>query len=403
MKVSVFTPTHDTRFLQDAYESLRGQGVHEWVILYNNGAKPIGFKDDWVKEYVSQNTSGFVGAYKAEACGKCDGDILLELDHDDILLDGAVAEVQEAFKNDKVGFVYSNTVACTMDYKICEHFDAAYGWEYRPFKYKGHDLEECVSFAPIPAAVSRIWYAPNHLRAFRRSTYNEVGGHNREMKVLDDLDLMCRIYITSKFHHIDKPLYLYRVHGDNSWITNNKEIQDNVYKIYGKYIEDMVIKWATDNGLKVIDLGGRFNKDRRYLSVDLKDADIIADLREKWPFGDGTVGVVRAFDIFEHLDDPLHTMQELYRVLSPAGYAFITVPSTDGRGAFQDPTHVSYWNENSFLYYTNRNWARYIDSPVQFQPLWLFTTEMNEMKVCWVVAHLLKQYPGLRIPGLKFI
>ena len=29
-------------------------------------------------------------------------------------------------------------------------------------------------------------------------------------------------------------------------------------------------------------------------------------------------------------------------------------PSTDGRGAFQDPTHVSFYNENSFWYFTDR-------------------------------------------------
>ena len=28
-------------------------------------------------------------------------------------------------------------------------------------------------------------------------------------------------------------------------------------------------------------------------------------------------------------------------------------PSTDGRGAFQDPTHVSFWNINSWLYYSH--------------------------------------------------
>jgi hypothetical protein len=27
-------------------------------------------------------------------------------------------------------------------------------------------------------------------------------------------------------------------------------------------------------------------------------------------------------------------------------------PSTDGRGAFQDPSHVAFYNENSFMYLT---------------------------------------------------
>ncbi len=404
MKVSVFTPTHDPQYLRDAYESVKAQDVHEWVILYNNGAEPVRFQESWIKEYVSEDTSGCVGAYKAEACAKCEGDILLELDHDDLLLEGAVEAVKEAFTgNSELGMAYSNSVACSMEYEPREHFDPLFGWSYRPFNYKGYELEECVAFPPIPAAVSRIWYAPNHLRAFSSKFYKMVGGHNKEMRVLDDLDLMCRLYTVSKFYHIDRPLYLYRVHGDNSWIVHNSEIQNNVYRIYYQYIENLALKWAKDNNLLAVDLGGRFNKDPRYMSVDLKDADVIADLEKPWPFGDGTVGVVRARDVFEHLRDPLHTMKELYRVLCPAGYAFITVPSTDGRGAFQDPTHVSYWNENSFLYYTDHRWSTYIDTPVSFQAMQLGTSEKNEQGVCWVEAHLLKLYGNMSIPGLKFI
>jgi hypothetical protein len=32
----------------------------------------------------------------------------------------------------------------------------------------------------------------------------------------------------------------------------------------------------------------------------------------------------------------------------------ILVPSTDGRGAFQDPTHVSFWNANTFAYFSRQ-------------------------------------------------
>jgi hypothetical protein len=93
-------------------------------------------------------------------------------------------------------------------------------------------------------------------------------------------------------------------------------------------------------------------------------------------------------------------MKELYRVLAPGGYALIQVPSTDGRGAFQDPTHVSFWNENSFLYYTNRDWAQYIDTPVRFQAMRLFTTAKNTQEVCWTQAHLVKLSDGVCVPGI---
>jgi hypothetical protein len=53
-------------------------------------------------------------------------------------------------------------------------------------------------------------------------------------------------------------------------------------------------------------------------------------------------------------------MKEIHRVLAHGGWAFIDVPSTDGRGAFQDPRNVSFWNENSFYYYTRKEQADFI-------------------------------------------
>jgi SAM-dependent methyltransferase len=47
-------------------------------------------------------------------------------------------------------------------------------------------------------------------------------------------------------------------------------------------------------------------------------------------------------------------MEEIWRVLKPGGIFESSTPSTDGRGAFQDPTHISFWNRNSWLYYSEK-------------------------------------------------
>lgn len=90
-----------------------------------------------------------------------------------------------------------------------------------------------------------------------------------------------------------------------------------------------------------------------YVNVDVIafPGVVVADLRQPWPWEDDSVEQVRAWDIVEHLPDKIHTMNELWRVLAPGGTAEIVVPTTDGPGAFQDPTHVSFWNRRSFLYY----------------------------------------------------
>lgn len=97
-----------------------------------------------------------------------------------------------------------------------------------------------------------------------------------------------------------------------------------------------------------------------FLSVDcVPPADVVADLTRAWPWGDSSVDEVRAHDVFEHMPDKRHSMNELWRVLKPGGRATIEVPSAArGAGAFQDPTHCSFWTANDFEYYEKGNYAR---------------------------------------------
>lgn len=409
MKISIFTPTNDPTFLPEVLASVLAQTYQdwEWIILHNGpeltaeeGAMGTPGETDPRIRHVTTTSTGKVGELKAMAVDHCTGEIFLELDHDDLLMPTALADVAAAFEaRPEVGFVYSNSIHTTGDFQRTERFSSVQGWQYRETKFRDNVVDEYVSFSPTPEAVSRIWFAPNHLRAFRRTVYDSVGGYDRTMRVLDDGDLMCRMYIAAPFLHLDKPLYIYRIHGQNSWLKHNAEIQQNVMRIYRQYILEMARVWSERNALLALDLGGQWDALPGLTTVDLRGAEITADLRERWPFADGTVGMVRAYDVFEHLPDILHTMTELSRVLAPGGHAFIQVPSTDGRGAFQDPTHVSFWNENSILYYTDRRKARYIHTPVRFQAVSCVTTELNIERVCWVQAHLVKLADGLRICG----
>lgn len=70
-------------------------------------------------------------------------------------------------------------------------------------------------------------------------------------------------------------------------------------------------------------------------------------------FGDSTAEEVKATDFLEHIpiDKTIFVIDEIWRVLRPGGQFKHMTPSTDGRGAFQDPTHRSFWNRNSWMYY----------------------------------------------------
>ena len=134
-------------------------------------------------------------------------------------------------------------------------------------------------------------------------------------------------------------------------------------------------------------------------------ADYICDLNDGIPLPDNSVGVLNASHIIEHLYDKTKIMSEIHRVLAHGGWAFIEVPSTDGRGAFQDPTHVSYWNENSFLYYTEKSVARYIrNDSIRFSKYRCETYFPNEwmqsINASVVSAWLVAIKDDQRFPGL---
>jgi SAM-dependent methyltransferase len=103
-----------------------------------------------------------------------------------------------------------------------------------------------------------------------------------------------------------------------------------------------------------VDLGCGIHKPEGFIGVDVAQrpgVDVVADLNQRFPFPDSSIDLLRAFDVIEHLRDRIHTMNEIWRVCKPNAQVEIRVPSTDGRGAFQDPTHISFWNINSFKYY----------------------------------------------------
>ena len=233
--------------------------------------------------------------------------------------------------------------------------------------------------------------------------YTGIGGHNEELSICDDHELMIRTYMVTKMHHIKKPLYIYRVTGDNTWLERNQKIQEETVRLFNENAYMLAERDAHLRGLLKVDLGGGLFPRKGYLTVDQEGADITCDLNEGIPLDDNSVGVLNASHLIEHLRDPVKTMREIHRVLAHGGWAMIEVPSTDGRGAWQDPTHVSFWNEHSFWYYTDRNKAQFIrNTDIRFQSYRLDTWEMQPHIPCvtaWLVAIKNEQ----RLPGILSI
>ena len=301
---------------------------------------------------------------------------MVEVDHDDVITPDCLAEIAKAFEDPEIGFVYSDNAKLQDDFIP---YGAEYGWTYKHAEWKGKKYISMNSFEPSANCMSLIWFAPDHVRAWRTSVYNKVGGHNPQLSILDDQELIMRTYMIALFKYIPKTLYFYRIYGENTWLERNQQIQENTVKLMCEWQQRLAERDADLKGLRKIDIGGGLFPREGYESVDVKNGMIIADLNKKWPFEDGEVGVINASHVIEHLVDKHHTMSEIHRVLADMAWVFIDVPSTDGRGAFQDPTHVSYWNQNSFWYYTREEQANFIyNKDIKFQDYLLDTFYPND-------------------------
>jgi glycosyltransferase involved in cell wall biosynthesis len=409
VRVSVFTPSHRPRYLNECYKSLAAQTISEWewVVVLNGSAgdwrPPV--PDERVRVARERKVKG-VGAAKAAACALARGEVLVELDHDDLLAPTCLERVGATFaEHPEVVFVSSDWAQVGEDgSRNDDRFDEGAGWVYDDVEVGGQSYLRCRGLEPSPHNLGYIWYAPNHVRAFRRDAYERVGGYDASLEVLDDQELMIRLYLDGEFCHLPECLYLQRVHRANTQAKprTNAFIQAQTVALYQANIAELTSAWAARRGLAEVTLrvGGVLQPDR-------EPAGKVVDLDPDRPFlpvPDGGAGAVHALEVLQHVVDRAALFNECHRALAHGGILFTETPSTDGRGAFQDPSHRSFWNENSFWYLTQaalrpalpRLTARF---QVSHLGTWYPTAWHEQVQVPYVRANLLAMKDGPRQGG----
>lgn len=394
-RCSIFTPSHNPRWLDECWETLAKQTFSdfEWIVVLNGGARWRAPYDERISVHLS-NEKG-VGALKSLACAVAEGEFLVELDHDDLLAPNALEAVVDVFDaNEDASLVYSDFAQIEEDGSPnFERFAEGHGWTYRA---EG-EYQVIESKLPTPHNVSYIWYAPNHVRAFRKTLYEQAGGYDIEREIADDADLMCRLYQEGPFVGIPELLYFQRIHPGNTQRDpeTNAKIQAETVALYDQWVQPNALKWAERENLACLDLGGAHNCPEGYTPIDiaLDGNDIFESLHG---YFDDTVGVIRAVDFLEHVADKVALINEIHRVLAPGGMLLSLTPSTDGRGAFCDPTHTAFYNELSFRYYCDEDFAAYVPAiTARFRQSRLFTffpSEWHEAnQLSYVCSNLTKE------------
>lgn len=122
----------------------------------------------------------------------------------------------------------------------------------------------------------------------------------------------------------------------------------------------------------VMNIGSGKKYNASYLNIDISakvTTDIVADISKlefgrEYPsnrfgsviFSDEQFDALHAHDVLEHIPDLVAAMTVCKRLLKIGGVMHVTVPYDLGLGAWQDPTHVRAFNENSWKYYDEWNW-----------------------------------------------
>jgi glycosyltransferase involved in cell wall biosynthesis len=245
-RFSVFTPVYQTgERIRRTYQSLVNQTWTnwEWVIVDDspddetwNILKEISEKDYRVKLHrIYPTTGGNVGLAKHRAATLCDGDWLVELDHDDALTSECLATSNDAIlQYPDAGFLYSDV--CEMyedgELKYYDH-DWSGNWYGRhdnhfDFGYAGHswvnvDGKEVLAhwYPDInPLTVRFNISMPDHVRMWERKKYLEIGGHNKNTPVADDLEMIIKTFLNTRMIHVKRVLYL-QYNNRNSTVDNN--------------------------------------------------------------------------------------------------------------------------------------------------------------------------------------
>ena len=190
-------------YLAEALDSVLAQTYRDWeLIVWDDGssdnsitiAQSYAQRDPRIR-FHSGPRLGRVKALKEAHC-LTQGEYVGWIDADDRLAPEALAQTLAWLEqHPDYGIVYTNYIDMDSQGNLK---DLGYRCQipYRPHRL----LLDLVTF---------------HFRLFRRSLFEAVGGINAEMESAEDYDICLKLEEVSKIHHLQQPLYFYRINPES--------------------------------------------------------------------------------------------------------------------------------------------------------------------------------------------
>jgi glycosyltransferase involved in cell wall biosynthesis len=264
--ISIVTPTFNIKDrIWKTYNSLTSQTFQnwEWLIIDDstdnetyNLLKAIESADCRVKLFKNKRNTGKIGGIKRSGFELASHKFIAELDHDDCLTEKCLEWVVKTFnKYPEAGMCYTDCIELFEETgeSLMYGSDFAFGYgSYRKENYKGKEYNVTNYPHLNSLTIRHIVGVPNHIRAWRKSVYNDIGGHNRALHVVDDYELIIRTFLHSKIAHIPKFGYIQNILPNKSNTTDvrRSEIQRLVKFIqqyYDKEIHNRILELGYDD------------------------------------------------------------------------------------------------------------------------------------------------------------
>lgn len=250
---SLFTTCYKSfDFIKTAYTSIKTQTLKdwEWVILDDSPGddhfvflKELFDSDYRVRLYKRSGNSGNIGNVKNEAISLCRGKYLLEMDHDDIIFDSCLQDAYTIFeKNDKIGFVYADTVPMYRDFTTYTYGDftgKGYGSDY--LQYRDNKWIYVYLTPSINnITLSHLVCCPNHPRIWRRTALMEMESYSEYLPICDDYEILLKTCCNYEVAKINKPLYIQFANNDGNNFSSIRN--EEINRIGPQYISPIFYK-----------------------------------------------------------------------------------------------------------------------------------------------------------------
>ena len=218
---SIFTCTFNTPrdVFKRLYDSIQAQTYKNWNWWILDDSRDNGATSEFIEKlhdpriFVIKNITnhGTIGFNKHVAAMAADGDYLVEIDHDDEITPDCLEMLKKAFDSDEsIDFVFSHALEEMDGLPVIYNGDFGLGQGYYT-----DDIVNGVAYIDIPMTpdvncltVRHIVGLPNHIRCWKKEFYHKIGGHNMELAVLDDMDLLIRTFLYGKMCKVNKILYV---------------------------------------------------------------------------------------------------------------------------------------------------------------------------------------------------